>query len=339
MVTAYPSPAALHSGPPPLLRNTDNPGRVGDVQPCQLALLRYADRRRCGERGHVEFAVTGAARLQRAKHCRVVGFGSTTCEVSARSFRKPRAVRGLPDHAQFNRHGGGRTRIDADLGIERRRVQGEPPRHEAACEGTARQSRTRRPGSRARARRAEWSPEVGRRALRGCSDAGGCNRPRHNEAGAASAGSGRRGDSARDTMRGWVPDVVAERLAPRVGDRSELRTEHKAQRGHPAGERVVEVPVLAPAEAVPGHERPAAEHAVLLVERYPGPAFPGGEHRWHQRVAVRIKVGGDRTPVQRRDLRRKAEFRLRRNVRPACSRAQDEASRASRTRLRSTPQR
>ena len=74
---------------------------------------------------------------------------------------------------------------------------------------------------------------------------------------------------------GRVAGIDAECLVPPVGHRGERRVEQGAKRRHRVGERVGEVPVLAAAEAVAGHDHPAPEELLAVVERGEVPAFAG----------------------------------------------------------------
>jgi hypothetical protein len=68
-------------------------------------------------------------------------------------------------------------------------------------------------------------------------------------------------------MRGRIAQVDPERRIPAVGDRSQGRIETSAQLGHRRRQRVVEILVFAPAEAVPRHHDPAAKPFIVLIQR------------------------------------------------------------------------
>ena len=138
-------------------------------------------------------------------------------------------------------------------------------------------------------------------------------------------------------MLGRVAGLDAERLVPAVRDRGEGRIEPGPEGRHRAGQRIGKVPVLAAAVSVAGHDHPVPEELLAIVERGQGTAFPAGEQRRGERVAIRVEALGERAPVEGRDPRREVVVRPRRLA--SGGGGQGDASRSSRVRLRSTPQR
>ena len=129
----------------------------------------------------------------------------------------------------------------------------------------------------ARLRRAGPSPAAERRARHRGPGAGNCSRRGRIAGAAASACSGRPCGSARDRRRarrdsarrrpslrssGWRSRRAADRAPCAGGDRR--------------GQRIGEVLVLAAAEAVPGHDHPAAEALVRSIESPASAAHSAG---------------------------------------------------------------
>src|SRR5439155_1510790 len=91
---------------------------------------------------------------------------------------------------------------------------------------------------------------------------------------------------------------VAEGRLPLVGDGGQRRVRALAQRLHERRQRRREVFVLADAETVPGHVDPAAEAALVAVERREVGALVRREHGRCLRVAVLPHRALDGRPVE-----------------------------------------
>jgi hypothetical protein len=64
----------------------------------------------------------------------------------------------------------------------------------------------------------------------------------------------------------WIANLDTHSKIPAVGDRRQLWIERRPQAPNKAGERIAEVLVLSPAEAVSSHDDAAAEDAVVGIK-------------------------------------------------------------------------
>ena len=135
---------------------------------------------------------------------------------------------------------------------------------------------------------------------------------------------------------GGVADGDAHGGVPTVGDRGERGIETAAKRHDQVRQRVGEILVLAPAEAVFRHHDTRAEEGVVLVQRRETAAGLSGQELRRDCAAERAEFGLKRRPVQRVDDG--AELGGRR-VGLCRERRHQAASRSSSLRLRSTPHR
>src|SRR5436190_8802182 len=133
-----------------------------------------------------------------------------------------------------------------------------------------------------------------------------------------------------------IAHLDTHRLVPAVGDRRQARIEGSPQVGDDTGQRIAEVLVLAAAEAVPRHHDAAPEGSLGVVETGHGLTARAIEQARQHGPTLRVEVGRDREPGDPLSEVETGERPLDLESRPA---AQATASRASRARLRSLPQR
>ena len=65
----------------------------------------------------------------------------------------------------------------------------------------------------------------------------------------------------------WIAYLDSHCFVPTISDWSELRIERRAETMNDRQERIAEVFVFAPSEAVPSHDNAAAEDRLLRIER------------------------------------------------------------------------
>ena len=75
----------------------------------------------------------------------------------------------------------------------------------------------------------------------------------------------------------WIAFADSHPYIPFVGDVSKVGIEHRAQAADQVRKRVLEVAVLAFAEAVPRHVDVASEVVLVSIERRDGATLPGRE--------------------------------------------------------------
>ena len=80
----------------------------------------------------------------------------------------------------------------------------------------------------------------------------------------------------------WISHLDSHCLVPAIRDWSELRIERRAETMNDRQERIAEVFVFAPSEAVPSHDNAAAEDRLLQIERRDRLALVCGEDAQQQ---------------------------------------------------------
>ena len=91
--------------------------------------------------------------------------------------------------------------------------------------------------------------------------------------------------------------VLAHPFMPLVGDRHEVGIGGSPQRLDQRRQRVAEILVLAPTEAVPSHDDLAAEALLLMVEARDGVRFGVGQELRHDSPTLGVEIGVDLRPV------------------------------------------
>ena len=169
-------------------------------------------------------------------------------------------------------------------------------------------------------RRGRRPPGAGTRGRRTGRGGARSSRPVHSAAAAASGAAGRRRGTARASRRARPATVPAGRARSAQSRAIGRRCGQNAARSSAtrSGQRVVEVAVLALAEAVARHVDRRPEASVLVVEVGERPALGGGQDRTGRRAAEVVELGGDRRPVQAVDplVHRRCATASRRRVTP-----------------------
>ena len=106
--------------------------------------------------------------------------------------------------------------------------------------------------------------------------------------------------AARDEigMRVRIADIDPHRLVPAIGDRRQVRIDRPAEIGDDARQRIREVLVFTPPEAVPRHDHMAPEPAGVIVETGDCFTLVGGQKLFDHRPALVIEVRRDAGPVE-----------------------------------------
>ena len=94
-----------------------------------------------------------------------------------------------------------------------------------------------------------------------------------------------------------IADIDAHRLVPAIGDAAQLRIQRRPQFRDQIGQRIGKILVLAAAKAVAAHHDPAAEMAVVRIERRQRAAFVRREQALQHGAALRVEIGGRLRPV------------------------------------------
>ncbi|MGY4230972.1 hypothetical protein ACVMIH_008333 [Bradyrhizobium sp. USDA 4503] len=107
-------------------------------------------------------------------------------------------------------------------------------------------------------------------------------------------------------MRRRISDIDPHRLVPTIGCRGQPRIERRPQLRDQVRQRIGEILVLAAAEAVTAHHDPAAELAVVGIQRGDGIAFLRRQQAVEDGASLPIEVGRDPVPVEPVDAGRDA---------------------------------
>src|SRR3984885_13329159 len=99
----------------------------------------------------------------------------------------------------------------------------------------------------------------------------------------------------------WIAHLDSHCFAPTISDCSELRIERRAETMDDKRERIAEVFVFAPSEAVPSHDNAAAEDRLLRIERRDRLALVCGEDARQQSASLLVEIFRNLTPIERVD--------------------------------------
>src|SRR6266702_462543 len=100
------------------------------------------------------------------------------------------------------------------------------------------------------------------------------------------------------SMSFGIANVDTHRGVPAIRNRRQPWIESSAKPLNDLGQRIAEVLVLAPAEAVPPHDDTAAKQAVLRIETSERLALLCREDAFEQRAPLRIELLRDSLPVE-----------------------------------------
>lgn len=102
-------------------------------------------------------------------------------------------------------------------------------------------------------------------------------------------------------MVGRVTERGAHLLVPVVGNAGEPWIKRSAQALDQIRQRITEIAVLAPAEAMARHHHMAAEMFFVRIERGDFGAFLRRKQAGHDSAALGVELGDERVPVLRGD--------------------------------------
>src|SRR6266704_4898115 len=95
-----------------------------------------------------------------------------------------------------------------------------------------------------------------------------------------------------------IANPDSHRGIPAVRDRRKLSVKRFTKALDEAGERVVEVFILAASEAVPSHDDAAAEYGLLRIQSGESPAFVGRENALKQSATLLVQILPDLLPIE-----------------------------------------
>ena len=104
----------------------------------------------------------------------------------------------------------------------------------------------------------------------------------------------------RDCPASWHR-LTKSAWLPAIRGWSELRIDRRAETMNDRQERIAEVFVFAPSEAVPSHHNAAAEDRLLRIERRDRLALVCGEDARQQGASLLVEVFPNLTPIERVD--------------------------------------
>lgn len=98
-----------------------------------------------------------------------------------------------------------------------------------------------------------------------------------------------------------IAHLEAHEFIPAVGERHEVEVSRSAQIEDDGRQRIAEVYVLAPPEAVAAHDHSATKHGILRVQVDQRLALLRGEHALDQGCAPCIQITLDAPPIDRHE--------------------------------------
>ena len=104
-----------------------------------------------------------------------------------------------------------------------------------------------------------------------------------------------------------IADIDTHGFVPAIGEIAKPGIKRGPQHRDRVRQGIGKILILAAPKAVAPHHHPAAETAVIRIERGQPAALFGGEQSLEHRAALRVEIAGGVCPVDRIDARNQVE--------------------------------